>query len=56
MENDFLSIRLKILQGIELAFQRLVEKKSKENGELIFSKDGQIIRIKAKEIQKRRSL
>lgn len=52
MENNFSIIRAKILQGIELSFQRLLEKKSKENGELIFSKDGQIVRIKAKELLK----
>jgi hypothetical protein len=52
MENDFSTLREKILAGIELAFRRLVEKKSKEDGELIFCKDGKIIRIKAKSLLK----
>ena len=43
-------IREKILLGLEIAFKRLVEKKQKEGGELIFAKDGKIIRVKAKDI------
>jgi hypothetical protein len=52
MENNVNVLRTKILKGIELSFQRLIEKKSKENGELIFWKDGHIIRIKAKDLLK----
>jgi hypothetical protein len=52
MENNIAILREKILKGIELAFQRLVEKKSKENGELVFSKDGKIIFVKAKDLLK----
>ena len=52
MENNITFLRTKILKGIELAFQRLIEKKSKENGELIFWKDGHIIRIRAKDLLK----
>jgi len=52
MENNFINVRAKILQGLELAFQRLLVKKSKEDQELVFSKDGQIVRIKAKELLK----
>jgi hypothetical protein len=52
MENNTAEIRTKILKGIELAFLRLIEKKSKENGELIYCKDGHIIRIKAKDLLK----
>jgi len=43
-------LREKILSGINLAFERLVIAKKKENSELVFSKDEQIIRIKAKDI------
>jgi len=43
---------LNILKGIEIAFQRLLEKKSKENGELVYWKDGHIIRVKAKDLLK----
>jgi len=52
MENNTTTLRTRILKGIELAFQRLLEKKSKENGELIYSKNGKIVRIKAKELLK----
>jgi hypothetical protein len=52
MENNTVALRTKILKGIELAFLRLIEKKSKENGELIYCKNGHIIRIKAKDILK----
>ncbi len=37
----------KILRGIELAYQRLVEQKKRENGELVFSQDGEIVVVKA---------
>jgi hypothetical protein len=52
MENNITELRTKILKGIELAFLRLLEKKSKENGELVYCKDGQIFRIKAKDLLK----
>jgi hypothetical protein len=52
MENRFSEIRSKILKGIELSFQRLLEKKSKENGDLVFSIDGKITHIKAKDMLK----
>jgi len=52
MENNVEVIRANILKGIEIAFQRLFEKKSKENAELVFWKDGHIIRIKAKDLLK----
>lgn len=45
-------LKRKILAGIELAFKKLVETKSREDGELVFSKDGKIIKVKAKELQK----
>jgi hypothetical protein len=52
MENNVTFLRKSILKGIELAFQRLLEKKGKENGELVYWKDGHIIRIKAKDLLK----
>ncbi|OAV68582.1 hypothetical protein Barb6_00321 [Bacteroidales bacterium Barb6] len=41
-----------IVRGAGLAFQRLVNEKKKEDGELIFSRNGRIFRIKATEIEK----
>ena len=52
MENNTSVLRTKILKGIELAFLRLLVKKSKENGDLIYCKDGNIIRVKAKDLLK----
>lgn len=42
----------KINEGVLKAYVKLVKEKAKENGELIFSEDGKIIRVKAKEILK----
>ena len=43
-------LRSKILKGIDLAVERLVRKKQKEDGELIFSHNGQIVVVKAKDL------
>jgi len=43
-------IRTKILRGIELAYQRLLISKQKEDGELAISRDGKIVRVKASEL------
>ncbi len=52
MENNSEIIKAKILKGLELSFQRLLEKKIKENGEFVFWKDGQVVHIKAKDLEK----
>ena len=41
----------KITEGVKLSIHRLVEKTKKENGELVFSKDGKIVRIKARDLK-----
>lgn len=51
-ESDINKLRANILKGLELAFQRLLEKKSKENGELVFEIKGKIVHIKAKDLLK----
>lgn len=43
-------MRGKILKGLDLSFKRLLATKQKEDGELIFSENGQIVRVKAKEL------
>jgi hypothetical protein len=43
-------LRNKILKGIEIAFQNLVIKKKKENGEFVFSEKGEIYKVKAKDL------
>ena len=45
-------IRDKIIKGIELAFQKLLKSKVKDDGELIFSINGKITKIKARDFIK----
>lgn len=40
----------KIIKGVELAYQRLIIAKAKEDGELVFSRDGKIVKIKARDL------
>ncbi len=46
--NDF---REKIIKGLTLAFQRLVEQTKKDDGELVFSKNGKIVTVKARDLK-----
>jgi len=43
-------LRSKILKGIDLAVERLIHKKQKEDGELVFSQNGKIVIVKAKDL------
>lgn len=45
-------LRAKILQGIELSYTRLLISKQKEDAELVISRNGEIIRVKAQELVK----
>ncbi len=49
-ETDIQELEDKILEGIALAYQKLVEQKKKEDGELVFSQNGEIIRVKARDL------
>ena len=41
-----------ILRGVALAYERLVEQKKIEDGELVFAReDGKIVKVKAKDLQ-----
>ena len=42
----------KILKGIELAYQRLLVAKQKENGELAIVREGKIVRVKVNDLLK----
>ena len=44
----------KIVKGMELAFERLVIEKAKNDEELVFSEDGKIIFVKAKDLLKKK--
>jgi len=45
-------MRTKILQGIEMSYNKLLSERQKENGELIFSKNGKVINVKARDLKK----
>ncbi|SEA67800.1 hypothetical protein SAMN05192529_1456 [Arachidicoccus rhizosphaerae] len=45
----------KIVRGLELAFQRLLEFKKQKNSPLIIMKDNKIIEVSAEEFMKNRS-
>ncbi len=52
MNNDkILELREKILKGIELAFEKLVKTKQKDDGEFVYSKDGKIYFVKAMDLK-----
>ena len=43
----------KITAGVRLAIQRLIERTAKEDGELVFSRGGKIVRVKARELKEK---
>lgn len=49
-EKEIKDLRGKILKGFELAYCRLLELKKKEDGELVFSRNGKIVKVKARNL------
>lgn len=49
-ENDIKELEEKILEGVVLAYEKLVEQKKKEDGELVFSREGKIVVVKARDL------
>jgi len=45
-------MRTKILQGIELSYNKLLSDRQKEDGELLFSKNGKVVTVKARKLKK----
>jgi hypothetical protein len=41
----------KITEGVKLAIHRLIERTKKEDGELIISRDGKVVRVKARDLK-----
>lgn len=41
----------KITAGVKLAIQRLIERTKKEDGELVISRDGIVIKVKARDLK-----
>lgn len=53
MTNDKVKdLRIKIEQGINLAYKRLILKKQMEDGDVVFTRNGKIIKVKAKDLSK----
>ena len=52
MNQSNIALRNKILRGLVLSYNRLVEKSQKEDKELVFSQDGKIVRVKANQLGK----
>ncbi len=51
--EEIIIMRDKILEGLKIAYNRLLEAKQKEDGELVFSEDGITIkRVKARDLEK----
>jgi len=46
----------KILKGIKISFEKLVKEKARDDEELVFAENGEIVRIKAKDILKELSI
>ncbi|MBL7733369.1 MAG: hypothetical protein JNM88_20475 [Chitinophagaceae bacterium] len=48
---DTEDIKKKILEGTKLALRRLVESKIRENSFLVFSENGKVVKVKAKDVK-----
>lgn len=45
-------LRAKIVQGLDLAYSRLLTSKQKEDADIVISRNGKIVRVKARELTK----
>ena len=43
----------KIIAGVQLAYEKLVQEKAKANASLVFAENGKIIHVKAKKLLKK---
>lgn len=41
----------KVTAGVKLSIQRLIEKTKKEDGELVISRNGKVVRVKARDLK-----
>lgn len=48
---DLIQLQEKIDSGVRLAQRRLIERAIKENGDLVVEQDGEIMHIKAEELE-----
>ncbi len=49
-ELETRELREEIVNGLNLSFEKLIQEKKKTNSELVFSKKGKVIKVKATEI------
>ncbi len=50
-EVDLIQLQEKIDSGVRLAQRRLIERTIKENGDLVVEQDGEIVHLKAEELE-----
>jgi hypothetical protein len=50
-KKDVTVLRNRILKGIGLSFKQLLIEKQKSDGDIVISRNGQIMKIKAKEFE-----
>lgn len=53
-EVDLIQLQEKIDSGVRLAQRRLIERTIKENGDLVVEQDGEIVHLKAEELEELR--
>lgn len=41
----------KITKGVKLSIERLIERTKKEDGELVISQNGKVVRVKARDLK-----
>jgi hypothetical protein len=51
--REAIELQDKIKEGVMLAYKRLIAIKQKENGQLVFSENGKVIVINAREIDQK---
>jgi hypothetical protein len=49
--QEISNLRTNILKGIEISFNKLLTKTQKEDGELVVSKNGRVVRVKARKLK-----
>ena len=49
-KDEVKELRDKIIKGIDLAYDRLLTAKQKDDSELVFTRNGKIVKVKAKDL------
>ncbi|MBP3356279.1 MAG: histidine kinase [Rikenellaceae bacterium] len=56
-EIEIIELRDKVLKGVDIAFERLVERKRRDGGKFVFAdEEGNVIRVPAHEVQVRKDI